>query len=169
MREVAKPLKETFLQGTKEEEQQMHEFWHKQCLNEEHIKIKPCLCLKAPRRVGIRPQRRCVILAALLEKGNSPLKGSENRPCAENPLGYRMALITIRERNVTSAFKNLCTRKVPDTNNPFKTALGAPGLYIRWQSSTKLPPNAKTIPTNCHIVGVMQIHTVQDNVAVIIK
>ena len=45
-------------------------------------------------------------MAMLLEKGNNPVRGSENRPCAKNPSGYRMTLITIRERNLTSTLKN---------------------------------------------------------------
>lgn len=147
----------------------MPEFWQKQPLNEEHIEIRPCLRLKAPRQVGIHPQRRCVILATLLEEGNNPVRSSENRPCAKNPSGYRMTLITIRERNLTSAFKKWCIPQVPGTNNPFKAALEAPVLCIGWQLPTKLPLNAKTIPTNCHTVSVMQIHAEQDNVAVIIK
>lgn len=108
-------------------------------------------------------------MAVLLEKGNSPVRGSENRPRAKNPSGHRMTLRTIRERNVTSALEKLCRPQVAGTSNPFRTASEAPGLYSRWQSSTKLPLNAETIPTDCHTAGAMQIHTVQDNVAAIIK
>jgi len=86
----------------------------------------------------------------LLEKGNNPVRSSENRPCAKNPSGYRTTLITIRERNLTSTFKKLFIPKLPGTNNPFKTAFEALGPYIQWQFSTKLPLNMKAIPTDCH-------------------
>lgn len=119
--------------------------------------------------MGIHPWGRCVILATLLEEGNNPGGGSENRPCAENPSGYRMTLITIRERNLTSSFKKLFISKVPGTSNPFKIALEALGLCIQWWLSTKLPLNAQTIPTDCHALGAMQIHAVQDNVALFTK
>lgn len=128
----------------------MPEFWQKQPFNEAHIKIRPCLWLKAGSQVGIHPTRRCVILARFLEESNNPVRGSENRPCAENPSGYRTTLITIRERNLTSTFKNLFLSKVPGTNNPFKIALEALGFCIQWWLSMKLPLNTKTIPTDCH-------------------
>ena len=128
----------------------MHDFWQKQPLNEEHIKIRPTLWLKALRQVGIQQQRRCVILAMLMEKGNNLVRGSEHRPCAKNPSRYRMTLITIRERKLTSTFKKLFLPKVPGTNNPFKTPFKALGLYIQWQLSTQLPLNNKaSLPTVC--------------------
>lgn len=65
---------------------------------------------------------------------------------------------------MTSTFKKLFIPKVP-----FKTAFEALGPSIQWQFSTKLPLNTKAVPTDRHAVGVMQIHPVQDNVAVIAK
>ena len=62
-------------------------------------------------------------MAVFLEESHNPLRGSENRSRAENPLGCRMILITSRERNLTSIFKKLFLSKALGTNNPFKMHL----------------------------------------------
>lgn len=62
-------------------------------------------------------------MAVFLEKSHNPLRGSENRSRAENPLGCRMTLITSRERKLTSTFKKLFLSKALGTNNPFKMHL----------------------------------------------